>query len=224
MLFLLPLLIIVYILSSWWCWTYGSGFGQRPMIEYLPFIALGFAFFAQKYLKKIHFVLLILPFSGLAMIQSYQIANSILNGGLTTKKEYWSHFLQLKRDAPTAEISSKDQLLAMNKLKKSVELNEKTAFSYTVETKVVKNARTAIVELKIGAENGNRDIRLVLSSKDGTFYKDHFFGDFLYDSPRKMSFKFDLPKNKTTSYLVYVWNGDSKATAKIEEIKLKIYR
>ncbi len=223
-LFLMPLMIIIYILSSWWCWTYGSGFGQRPMIEYLPFIALGFAFFAQKYFKKVQLAVLVVPLSGLAMIQSFQIANSILNGGLTTKKEYWSHFLQLKRDAPKAEISSKDQLLAMNGLKKSVELNEKVAYSYTVETKVVKNARTAIVELNIGATNGNRDIRLVLSSKDGAFYKDHFFGDFLYDSPRKMSFKFDLPTNQTTSYLVYVWNGDSKTTAKIEEIKLKIYR
>jgi hypothetical protein len=221
---MLPLMIIIYILSSWWCWTYGSGFGQRPMIEYLPFIALGFAFFAQKYFKKVQLAVLVVPFSGLAMIQSFQIANSILNGGLTTKKEYWSHFLQLKRDTPTAEISSKDQLLAMDGLKKSVELNEKVAYSYTVETKVVKNARTAIVELNIGATNGNRDIRLVLSSKDGTFYKDHFFGDFLYDSPRKMSFKFDLPTNQTTSYLVYVWNGDSKTIAKIEEIKLKIYR
>jgi len=224
LLFVLPLFIIVYILSSWWCWTYGSGFGQRPMMEYLPFIALGFAFFAQKYLKKIHLALIILPFSGLAMLQSYQVANSILNGGLTTKKEYWSHFLQLKRDAPRAEITSKDQLLTKSAVKKSVNLNEKVAYSYAVETKVVANARTAIVELTIGATNGNHDIRLVLSTKDGSFYKDHFFGDFLYETPRKMSFRFDLPTTPAASYLVYVWNGDSKATAKIEEIELRIYR
>ena len=100
--YFLPIAFIVYILSSWWCWTYGSGFGQRTMIEYLPFITVGFALFSQKYLNPILLFFIILLFSVLNIIQSYQISEGILKGGLTTEKSYWSHFLQLKKDAPIA--------------------------------------------------------------------------------------------------------------------------
>ncbi len=222
LLFVLPLFIIVYILSSWWCWTYGSGFGQRPMMEYLPFIALGFAFFAQKYLKKIHLALIILPFSGLAMVQSYQVANSILHGGLTTKKEYWSHFLQLKTDAPKAEIPIGYKVKSAAKIKRLCTIDEQHAFSYTVEATNLKGADKLRVELTIGAEHKNTDIRLVVSSKDGSFYQDRFLGDFLYDSPRQMSFMFDLPSKDSLIYQAYVWNGDTKREAKIEGLRLEL--
>jgi len=221
--FVLPLLIIVYILSSWWCWTYGSGFGQRPMIEYLPFIALGFAFFAQKYFKKVQLALLVVPFSGLAMVQSYQIANSILNGGLTTKQDYWSHFLQLKTDAPNATKPTNLRVLSSEKLSKASELDEKHTFSASLETLPVSNAKHAFVEITIGAEHLNTDIRLVLSSKDGSFYKDQFLGDFLYETPRKMSFLFDLPPCDSCIYQLYVWNGDTKTEALIERMELTIF-
>ncbi len=37
---LLVLLLHVYITFSWWCWWYGGTFGQRPMIEIYPLLAL----------------------------------------------------------------------------------------------------------------------------------------------------------------------------------------
>ncbi len=223
LLFLLPLLIIVYILSSWWCWTYGSGFGQRPMIEYLPFIALGFAFFAQKYFKKVQLALLVVPFSALAMVQSYQVANSILKGGLTTKQDYWSHFLQLKTDAPSALEPKNLGVLSSDQLSKACEIDEQHAFSTSLETLPVSNAKQAFVEITIGAEHKNTDIRLVLSSKDGSFYKDLFLGDFLYETPREMSFLVDLPPCDSCIYQLYVWNGDTQAKAKIERMELTIF-
>lgn len=220
--FVLPLLMIVYILSSWWCWTYGSGFGQRPMIEYLPFIALGFAFFAQKYFKKVRLALLVVPFSGLAMVQSYQVANSILNGGLTTKQDYWSHFLQFKTDAPTALKPKNLRVVSSGKLSKTSEIDEKHPFSTSLETLPVSNAKQAFIEITIGAEHKNTDIRLVLSSKDGSFYKDQFLGDFLYQTPREMSFLFDIAPCDSCSYQLYVWNGDTQAKAKIERMELTL--
>jgi hypothetical protein len=220
--FVLPLLLIVYILSSWWCWTYGSGFGQRPMIEYLPFIALGFAFFAQKYFKKVQLAFLVVPFSGLAMVQSYQVANSILNGGLTTKQDYWSHFLQLKTDAPSALKPSNLRVLTSEKLSKTVEIDGKHAFSTSLETLPVSNAKQAFVVVTIGAEHKNTDIRLVLSSKDGRFYKDQFLGDFLYETPREMRFLYDLPSCDSCVYQVYVWNGDTETKAQIEYLEFSI--
>ena len=102
--FLFPIGLVIYVLSSWWCWTYGDGFGQRPMIEYIPFIALGTAFFLNKIPKLNRAYLIVVSFSVISLIQGYQIRNSILIGGSTTKANYWSHFLQLKKDPPSVQI------------------------------------------------------------------------------------------------------------------------
>ncbi len=37
------ILVSVYIISSWWCWWYGGGFGMRPMIDYYGLMAVGIA-------------------------------------------------------------------------------------------------------------------------------------------------------------------------------------
>jgi hypothetical protein len=36
-------LLLSYVFSSWWMWTYGCGLGSRPFVEYLPFLALPLA-------------------------------------------------------------------------------------------------------------------------------------------------------------------------------------
>ena len=34
LLFLLFVSLLVYISSAWWCWYYGDGFGQRPLVDF----------------------------------------------------------------------------------------------------------------------------------------------------------------------------------------------
>ena len=46
-----PLLIGFYITVSWWCWWYGGSFGLRPMIDWLPALAIPLAFGIQALLK-----------------------------------------------------------------------------------------------------------------------------------------------------------------------------
>jgi len=38
-------LLISYIFSSWYSWYYGGGFGSRPFIDFIPLMAVPFAFF-----------------------------------------------------------------------------------------------------------------------------------------------------------------------------------
>jgi hypothetical protein len=44
---LLPLLtflaIHIYVINCWWCWHYVNGFGNRPMVETYPLLAVPFA-------------------------------------------------------------------------------------------------------------------------------------------------------------------------------------
>ena len=221
--YFLPIAFIVYILSSWWCWTYGSGFGQRTMIEYLPFIIVGFALFSQKYLNPILLFLTILLFSVLNIIQSYQISEGIIKGGLTTEKSYWSHFLQLKKDAPIAIKTNNMHFISCFKNDAKSIISEKHPYSNSIKTKNINQANYAIIELTIGAKNGNKDIRLVVTNEDGSFYNTEFIGNYLYETPRKMSFKFHL-KSNSSNIITYVWNGDTKVNAEISTIAISLYR
>lgn len=36
-----------YIFASWWCWWFGAGFGHRAFVEYLPLMAIPFAYFIE---------------------------------------------------------------------------------------------------------------------------------------------------------------------------------
>ncbi len=53
-------LINIYIISSWWSWWYGGGFGLRAYIESYTLYALGFGAFAQWLFSK-RFLLLKIP-------------------------------------------------------------------------------------------------------------------------------------------------------------------
>lgn len=47
--------IYIYVIYSWWCWTYINGFGSRPMVETYAFLALPFASFLTFLEKRIIF-------------------------------------------------------------------------------------------------------------------------------------------------------------------------
>jgi hypothetical protein len=34
------MVVTMYIHSSWWCWWYGFSFGARPMLDFLPLVAI----------------------------------------------------------------------------------------------------------------------------------------------------------------------------------------
>ncbi|MFT6747577.1 MAG: hypothetical protein ACJAZ2_001930 [Glaciecola sp.] len=42
-LFAIFMTIIIYVLSSWWCWWYGGSYGMRSMVEYYPLLTIPLA-------------------------------------------------------------------------------------------------------------------------------------------------------------------------------------
>ncbi len=222
--FMLPLVFIVYVLSSWWCWTYGAGFGQRPMIEFLPFLAIGVALFLNEY-KRFNFVyFLILPFCCLSMIQSYQITNSILSGGTTTKEQYWSHFLQLKRDAPSVVVSANWKLIDQHEFNSIQKIDKNHPFSHSIKSVELASVKIAVLSVEIASDENKPDLRLVLCNKDGTLYKDVYLGEHISSSLTQMEFKIEFPDLKNQTLIFYVWNGDSETKAEITKMGLSCYK
>jgi hypothetical protein len=95
--------ISIYIFSSWWCWYYGAGMGQRVMIDH--YILVGFLIalimknIASSAVKKWLFLGFTFCCIGLNLAQAYQIRYGILTGGSATEQQYWDNFLSLDKKA-----------------------------------------------------------------------------------------------------------------------------
>jgi len=94
--FILPFLVSVYVLSSWWVWYYGESFGSRVMIDFYPFAILVAVpiYQLKRQILKWLVVPIITCFSYLALVQTYQYKNYILLGDAMHKEAYWTVFLK----------------------------------------------------------------------------------------------------------------------------------
>lgn len=92
--------LIIYILSCWWNWWYGGGFGLRSFIDFYGLLALPFAVFTnfmmnKKYLKYIFllFVVVLILFN---LFQSAQYKTGAIYWQWMNKKAYRETFLKLE--------------------------------------------------------------------------------------------------------------------------------
>jgi len=96
------LFVIVYVISSWWCWWYGASFGQRAYIDYFSLFALLlgilFASVSGKKWRVILFACCLLTIP-LNLIQTYQHKKGIVPDDKVTAEIYWDNFLLLEQRA-----------------------------------------------------------------------------------------------------------------------------
>ena len=90
--------VMIYILSSWWMWFYGGGFGMRPVIDFYVFYVILLALFIKfsfekKCLKWISISSIAICIV-IAQIQTYQKVNFILPWDGINKEIYWQLFLK----------------------------------------------------------------------------------------------------------------------------------
>lgn len=93
---LIPMIIVTYVISSWWCWDYGASFGMRPFIEYftLFFILFAIALNNIKLYLQIIFIVLAAAAIPVNVIQTYQYEQYILSWQDMDKEKYWKVFLK----------------------------------------------------------------------------------------------------------------------------------
>ena len=100
---MLYLLLTIYILSSWWEWSYGGSFGSRAMIQYYAFmifplaafINFKFEYFKERILKYSARVILIITLVFLIDInldQSWLYKYGIISSEGMTKEAYFLTF------------------------------------------------------------------------------------------------------------------------------------
>lgn len=217
--FFLPLFLCIYVFSSWWCWTYGTGFGQRPLIEFIPFLLL-LLFVFSDYWKKV-FVLAAFPLVILSMIQAYQTYNGILPSAEVTSSLYWQNFGKMKTIAPKVELDESYVLKNEYIITPNQTLGGVLHYSDVAEI-AAEGENQVVVTVKVGAEFKNENIQLIVANKQD-FYRNVFIGGVTYDKPRELSYSFDISNLDNKEFVTYVWNSDSDEYALVEKIEIKSY-
>ncbi len=94
--FVLFLCTLIYVFSSWWNWYYGDGFGMRPMVDYYGLFALVIALWISRLtaMWKNLMLFIVLLFSVVNVIQTYQYTKSIIDVSSMNKKAYQYVFLR----------------------------------------------------------------------------------------------------------------------------------
>lgn len=112
---LLFLAINLYVVSSWWCWWYGGGYGMRALVESLAVISIFMAVFVEFLTEKIKNKgrviagTLVALFIGLNYVQMIQYQRGILHYDGMTAKAYKNIFLKFQYPPNYSEyISSPD--------------------------------------------------------------------------------------------------------------------
>ena len=95
---LVYVMVMVYILSSWWCWWYGGSFGQRSMVDFYGVMALPLAAIIDSGLHKkwLNYASLLLVgwlifFNQFNLLQYRHMAISYWWMG---KEGYWENFMK----------------------------------------------------------------------------------------------------------------------------------
>ncbi len=91
------ILLVIYVLSSWWNWWYGGSFSSRVMVDYLIFCAIPLGLLLT-HVRKSRWVFLIYPAClaclVLCQIQTYQYRYFIIHWENMDKVQYWDAFLR----------------------------------------------------------------------------------------------------------------------------------
>lgn len=128
----IPLIVFtvlnVYIISSWWAWWYGGGFGLRAYVESYALYSVGFAalfqwvFGLRKWFISTPTILLVCALIAFNLFQTRQYYYGSIHYVGMTKEAYWHSFLKLK---PYGDFYHKLTIPNMEKARKGIYEYEK---------------------------------------------------------------------------------------------------
>jgi len=95
----LTVLAASWVTFSWWCWWYGGGFGARPMIEFLPLMALALAATLQavsglKVYWKAPAIAALVFVTGWSIFMNKQYKSQIFHWDSMSKELFWAQFFK----------------------------------------------------------------------------------------------------------------------------------
>jgi len=221
--YLVPLVLITYVLSSWWCWTFGAGMGQRVMVEYYPFIVVPAALFLNETSRK-WVIPMLFVFIPLNLFQAFQVVKSVHVGGQTTWDSYKTNFFRLKPALQKVLIPENWKLIKTESIDETEILNETHPFSASIETMVDVESVGVKILIEAKAISSIQESRVVISDVEGNYYKALFLKEMISSDVEEFEFLIDDVPQNVNKLKVYVWNGDTKEQLELNSIRMLIFQ
>jgi hypothetical protein len=235
--FLAAFIVLVYILSSWWTWIYGASYGSRVMIDYYPVIILFIAsfFMTSSFWFKLVSSAVLLSFSYVSIIQTYQYQNYILHWTEMNQNYFWKVFLQTEEKyhgifwqpqfdfSKGIEIASYD--VDENQLKKLENGKDGTLLSKTTE--LFGHANYVVsVNLKLDSPLGEDKVLVVWDDSAGVnhyYYEMHVFKGTQQTNYRgNVKLNFAWRPTITDSYTLKVLYTKNEKDSWLKEAKITL--
>jgi len=100
--------LTVFILSSWWAWSYGISWGIRPIIDYYAFLALplaaGFSVFNKTKLQRVILTTLVVIFIGFNLFQTWQYKKGLIHYDDMSREAYFEGLFQTKKSEQWTDL------------------------------------------------------------------------------------------------------------------------
>ena len=166
---LIYLLVNIYVISSWWCWWFGGGFGLRSFIDSygimaLPLAALLAWTFRQKNLIKYAILLLITFTMFLNIFQVTQYKRGYFHYIMMSKEFYWDVFLDMTpRKEYWDDLVRPDYVAA-----KKGEYYTKSEIPYGLEKELGMTGREYIIHLMDTISNQPEQLDEILRNNENT--------------------------------------------------------
>ncbi|MDP1799796.1 MAG: hypothetical protein Q8L81_00490 [Bacteroidota bacterium] len=92
--------IYLYVVFSWWCWWYGGSYGQRPLIDIYPLLAIPFAAFVahiqnSNALKRSVIYTIMVVFLLLNIFQTMQAKWNVIHYDSMTREAYFDALFRI---------------------------------------------------------------------------------------------------------------------------------
>lgn len=103
------MVLTIYLLSSWWAWSYGICWGMRPMIDYYALLSLplaaGFQYvFSKSKILSIVFGGILFLLISLNLFQTWQYKNGLIHYDDMSREAYFKGFFQTKASIDWADL------------------------------------------------------------------------------------------------------------------------
>jgi hypothetical protein len=95
-LFMVPTTILIYVLSSWWYWSYGASYGSRVMIDFYALLLLAAIplYELKNRIIKWLSIPFIVFFAYLSLLQTYQYKHYIMTWDDMHHDAFWTVFMK----------------------------------------------------------------------------------------------------------------------------------
>jgi hypothetical protein len=250
--FLMFFVFITYILSSWWYWFYGDGFGLRAFIDFYPVLGIPLGVMLnslrQDFLRAGIIIVMMLTIP-LNLVQTYQYRYQIIHPVSMNAEKYRFVFLKTgdkyrdvlggNNDEVYEKIDDMPFLTIRNQNARLFTFNKETEYgsNHTIPAMEIDqqpNMTYVIADLKrkeyqVGAGT-NAFFVFTVEDKDGNTR--HWAGFRLNDYPsdkvktwKSSEFRFRIPPETMENDILkfYIWN-QGKKNFEIKDLRINFHR